>query len=681
MPDPVHMFAPLTDDELAAASNAAAIGTPALKNDAKVPITPVPPNAPPMHWRHPVYGSPSKLWPYHDASGGLVGYIARFDFVRDDGTPDKLMLPFTFCDLGNGKYGWWPKGIPDPRPLYRLPELRKRPGAPVLVVEGEKTADTAAILFPGHVAVTSPGGSKAAGKADWSALARRPVVIWPDNDTPGRSYAENVARLALAAEASSVAVVQVPTDWPNAWDLADKPPPGVTADDLRTMLESAVPFVAPQSRLRLVPFDQIGASTNSNAFVKGLLGSAALSVVYGESGAGKTFWVLDLALHVALGREWRDRRIRQGGVIYVAAEGAAGISNRVAAFKSHHGIAGPAPFAVLPASVNLLDPKADTNELISLVNGAATRLGMPVALVVVDTLSRALAGGNENSPEDMGALVMNADRIREATGAHVMFVHHSGKDGARGARGHSLLRAAVDTEIEVSRDPASKVCTAKVTKAKELPADGEFAFTLEMVPLGVDEDGDPLTSCVAIPAEGEARPTQRPRLPDQPRIALEMLTDTLVRKGMVAPAHMSGHIPSGTRIVTVAAWREAFYNRTVDDAKPDTKTGTKGKAFRRATDRLQAAGLVAVYGDYAWLRGSSDLAKPPDNRTEPDMSGRCPCPEPDGHGHTPIGVSDVRPDVRAPGTCVGLGGSGSIPPTQTHTPSKILEPDDDVEFF
>ncbi|WP_167525244.1 AAA family ATPase [Roseomonas genomospecies 6] len=639
------------------------------------PVLPVPDDAPRTIPSHRL-GKPSAEWAYRDANGDLLGMKCRFD--RDGGGKDVLPLVFARNTV-TGEAAWRWQAFPSPRPLYGLDRLAARPGAPVLVVEGEKTTDAAAILFPGHVAVTSPSGSKAADKADWSALAGRRVVIWPDHDEPGRSYAEAVARLALAAGATSVAVVQVPAGWLDAWDLADEPPPGVTVDDLRAMLENAVPFdAAPQSRLRLVPFDQIGTSTNSNAFVKGLLGSAALSVVYGESGAGKTFWVLDLALHVALGRDWRGRRVRQGGVIYVAAEGAAGISNRVAAFKSHQGIAGSAPFAVLPASVNLLDPKADTDELISLVNSAATRLGMPVALVVVDTLSRALAGGNENSPEDMGALVMNADRIREATGAHVMFVHHSGKDGARGARGHSLLRAAVDTEIEVSRDPASKVCTAKVTKAKELPADGEFAFTLEIVPLGVDEDGDPLTSCVAIPAEGEARPVQSRKLPDHARSAMEVLTDTLAREGMTAPGSMSDHIPAGTRVVTVAALRESFYNRTVDDEKPDTKK----KRFARAIKSLQGNRMVGVWKDYIWLTTSQQFSNAPGRGTS---GGHVPLlsrvPTGTGQGHTPIGVSRVPPPVPATGAEYGNDETGTVELEKPHPLPKAPERDDDAEVF
>jgi hypothetical protein len=145
------MFRPLDEGEIDQAAGAQPTGAPGTK----VPIIPVPDDAPSMHFRHPKHGNPTKVWPYHDAEGRLVGYAARFDFIRDDGTPDKEVLPVTFCDLGDGRCAWRSKGIPAPRPLYRLPELLTRPEAWVIVAEGEKAADAAAVLFP-DMAATSP---------------------------------------------------------------------------------------------------------------------------------------------------------------------------------------------------------------------------------------------------------------------------------------------------------------------------------------------------------------------------------------------------------------------------------------------------------------------------------------------------------------------------------------------
>src|SRR5205085_2420076 len=103
----------------------------------KTPIMPVPPDAPPMQFRHPKYGSPTRTYAYKLTTGELVGYACRFDFIREDGTPDKDVLPVTYCDLGDGSRKWRAKGIPAPRPLYRLPDIASRPEVPVLVCEGE----------------------------------------------------------------------------------------------------------------------------------------------------------------------------------------------------------------------------------------------------------------------------------------------------------------------------------------------------------------------------------------------------------------------------------------------------------------------------------------------------------------------------------------------------------------
>ena len=123
------------------------------------------------------HGTPSLFWEYKDAAGDLLKYVARFDLP--DGS--KQILPLT--PDGNGGWAW--KGLPEPRPLYGLNKLATNPTASVLVCEGEKAADAAQTLFPMHVCTTSPNGANSAHKADWSPLAGRNVILWPDNDTEG----------------------------------------------------------------------------------------------------------------------------------------------------------------------------------------------------------------------------------------------------------------------------------------------------------------------------------------------------------------------------------------------------------------------------------------------------------------------------------------------------------------
>lgn len=235
----------------------------------------------------------------------------------------------------------------------------------------------------------------------------------------------------------------------------------------------------------LQPFDVVAASAlsvSSKPLVDGLLDQGAMSVLYGASNTGKTFVAMDLSYHVAAGAPWGGMRTEQLAVVYIAAEGGVGARRRAAALANKYGPCGGFHFILSP--VNLLDRTADLVPLVETLR-QVDRLG----LIVIDTLSRVLAGGEENSSVDMGALVSNFDAIRDATGAHVMVVHHTGKIEARGARGHSLLRAATDTEIEISEEGI------RVTKQRDMDKCAASGFRLEVVHLGVDTSGRPVSSC------------------------------------------------------------------------------------------------------------------------------------------------------------------------------------------
>ena len=214
------------------------------KIQAWTPIVPVPADAPPPFYLHPKHGAPSKVWTYKTAEGGVVGYVCRFDPPGSR----KEILPLTYCQNVTGEKQWRSQGLPEPRPLYNRDQLPAQPDAPVLVCEGEKAADAAAQLFPGHVCVTSSNGSKSAGKADWSPLKGRDVYIWPDHDEAGRAYAEAVTQLLRDLDAKARVsvmklIVQAPGRneagepilmdgfiAPKGWDAADAVEAGWTAE-------------------------------------------------------------------------------------------------------------------------------------------------------------------------------------------------------------------------------------------------------------------------------------------------------------------------------------------------------------------------------------------------------------------------------------------------------------------
>lgn len=226
--------------------------------------------------------------------------------------------------------------------------------------------------------------------------------------------------------------------------------------------------------------------------VKGVLPRADLGVVYGASGSGKSFWVLDLAMHISLGREWRGHRVRKLRVLYVAAEGQAGVRKRLAALRQHHQV-DFLPIGVIEGAPNLLERSqaAEVAREVQLAGG--------YDLIIMDTWAQVTAGANENSAEDMGRALAHCREIRRATGAMVLLVHHAGKDLDRGARGWSGLKAAADVEIEIVR--AEHARTAIVSKLKDGEDGAEYGFALEEVILGFDADGDEISSCVVVPAE------------------------------------------------------------------------------------------------------------------------------------------------------------------------------------
>jgi putative DNA primase/helicase len=210
-------------------------------------VCPVPADAPPARTSHNRLGKPSASWPYRDAEGRLMQWVCRFE-LSDGG---KETPPQTLWREG-GKDSWRWAAPPVPRPLYGLDRLAKAPTAPVLIVEGEKTADAAAELFSDFAIVTWSGGSKAVSKADWEPLAGRRVVIVPDADAPGREASQAVQKAVLAARAEGAAIAQLPATLPAGWDCADQFPPGFAFADLSALIGVALD-AASAGQLAAVP--------------------------------------------------------------------------------------------------------------------------------------------------------------------------------------------------------------------------------------------------------------------------------------------------------------------------------------------------------------------------------------------------------------------------------------------
>ena len=427
------------------------------------------------------------------------------------------------------------------------------PGGVVHVCEGIGAA-WSCWQATGHPAVVAFGWGNvarvAAGLRERDATAR--LVLVPD-------VGKETAAEKIAADAGALVARMPQGEAQNfdANDLAQRD--GMEA--LATILDSAVqpPAMYPLS----VAFaDELPDTyTPPDELVQGLLTAGDGSVLYGDSNSGKTFFVIDLACAVARGVEWMGRKTEQGLVVYLAAESPASVRGRLQAYQKHHGVKVP-NFAIVQSPIDLFDGDSDTDKVVSLVRMLEAQSGQTVRLIVGDTLARLSAGANENAGQDMGLVVRRFDRIRTECKAHFLLIHHSGKAAAAGARGWSGLRAAVDTEIEVTDSPAGRCC--EITKQRDLSTKGErIGFRLDVVTLGYTKWGAPATSCVVTPSDAPVK-QQGKRMSECDGAVLEFLVAHKVGiKKRDVVAHFEGRYEKGPiyramkALVTAAAIHEA----------------------------------------------------------------------------------------------------------------------------
>ena len=180
--------------------------------------------------------------------------------------------------------------------------------------------------------------------------------------------------------------------------------------------------------------------------------------------------------------------------------------------------------------------------------------------------------------------------IREAFGCVVIIIHHCGVEATR-PRGHTSLTGAADTQIAVKRDAANNIL-ATVEFMKDGPEGAQIISYLEQVTVGTDDDGDAITSCVIRPSDAPAMKA-KPKLAPQGALALRILCDAINDEGEVPPAN--NHSPPNTRTVSEKKWRANFYAGTSLDS------GTKQRAFVRASNKLQKSNLIGKWGDHVWL--------------------------------------------------------------------------------
>ncbi|MBL8654886.1 MAG: AAA family ATPase [Alphaproteobacteria bacterium] len=395
-----------------------------------------------------------------------------------------------------------------------------------------------------------------------------------------------------------------PTGMRSLADVLAEMGPG---DDYAPPGEASGPGALAPKPLRLLfeieALDDMRGEISGGYVVKGLFPTIGFGALGGAWGSLKTFVAIDLAGAVSEGRAWAGMRVKQGAVVYIAAEGASGMRNRrLPAYRlAHAEHDAPRPFYLIAAAPNLGVADGDGERLIDSIDGAG--LADPLALIVVDTLAQTLGGADENGG-GMLSFIGNAQRLAQHFQCFVLAVHHFGKDAERGLRGHSSLPGAVDAALLITRTDEPGVSTMVVDKNKDGEAGQRLTVRTRRVAIGTDDEGDEVSSLVVDSIEPETvrqkakpAPTTRP-VPAQARLFMTVLRETIAELGRdVRPFDDAPMV----RAVDTAALRKPYYARLPAELTTDARKKAFGRALADLVQR-QSIGVTSILGEeVTWI--------------------------------------------------------------------------------
>ena len=328
----------------------------------------------------------------------------------------------------------------------------------------------------------------------------------------------------------------------------------------------------------------------------------ASELMYGESGCGKSFAIIDMACSIAAPEieSWQGiRSLKHGDVIYIAGEGGDGVRKRMSGFASENGIN--------PDNVRLyvIDESfcldSDTQEF-DIGNTIANILDVTdkPELVIFDTVNRTMAG-DENSAKDMSKYIRAGDKIGAELDCCVAYIHHSGKADKTSPRGSTALKAAMDIVLKVEKN--GNIITLKQEKNKDGKLQKPLKFNAKEIPVPgwIDEDGEQETTLVLeineelTQAEAIAKPKEKlVKIPESVKTAKETFAEAAEKYGEIIREGTDG--TSDTELnnvpfvaVEVETWRKVFY----PNSSADTQEGKK-QAFRRARKTLREVGKILI---------------------------------------------------------------------------------------
>lgn len=319
-----------------------------------------------------------------------------------------------------------------------------------------------------------------------------------------------------------------------------------------------------------------GFDIRQDYILKHFLPAQSLCSIYGPSGSYKSFLAVSWACHIAAGLPWAGKKVTPGAVLYVVGEGGVGVPRRIKAWEQAHGIQADNLWLVNRPVFPVRE--SEVTEVLLAARQIEAECGVPVRMVVIDTLARCFGGNDENDARDMGAFIEGCDVIKQKTGATVLVVHHSGKDEGKGARGSSAFRAALDTEFNVKREGDGKALILTCTKMKDAEEPERKAYDLRTAELYTDEDGELVCSLVVH---------------DQPREAKEVEPE-LAHVSRLSDNHHA--LWQAVRSRT-AKGEPCTISVIKDDLRASLGADKVRKSFPRWLDKLESEQIIRIEGE------------------------------------------------------------------------------------
>ena len=337
--------------------------------------------------------------------------------------------------------------------------------------------------------------------------------------------------------------------------------------------------------------------------IKTLFESNALGQIFGATGSGKSFVVLDMAYCIAAGLDYHGLAVKQGNVAYICGEGFRAIGRRVKALQNKYDadVDGKLFISEQPGAFIDIGVTSEVAEAIKEIGN--------VNLVIIDTYHRNMGGGNENSADDFGLVLRNIDAFLKPLNVAVLIVHHSGHMETDRSRGSSAIRAAMDFEYQVNKN--SDTVTLKPTKIKDGTTPPPMYFTLVDSEIGLDHEGNAITSAyLDSKARGDNTGQDRTKrkLSARDDAILQTLNDAIDLHGIEPSAEIKakfGGFDSFTgklqKIVHIDHWRELAHKTISVDADTEEKRAASlQKAFKRCRDKLFNDKYTVEHGQYVW---------------------------------------------------------------------------------